>query len=187
MKRVAAIVVAALAISALAADELDIARQAMRDGLYEVAAAHADKVGGIAGAELKVASLAYRGEWKKALAEADLAISTGGVTDSILYHRALALDGIGDGASAMKTLSTHEFRDRAYATLARRLKVRIAMKTSGAEPALEIMKSNGPADDSEDLLLAAALTAELGDREGATTIFRSKLRSRTRRRMTCAC
>lgn len=59
-----AALVAAVALAAAPADELSVARQALRDGLWEVARAHAEKAGdGDAARLVRLESLAAEGKW----------------------------------------------------------------------------------------------------------------------------
>lgn len=106
-------VAAALALPN-AADELSVARQALRDGLWDVARAHAEKAGDVAEARLvRLESWAAEGKWS-AVSNA-LERWTADVGDAFDYYRAVVR---GDSAEAARLLKAGGSPDGvAYAKL----------------------------------------------------------------------
>ena len=152
-------------------DELDIARGALREGLWDVARAHAAKSEDPAARVVIVESYAREGKWKELL---DAIEGWNNPEDEqLVYYRALALAETGKMAQAGFAISDRKFSDPAYMRLATRLKARIAMSEKGASEALKIMK-DGPEllADEESEMFAADLMAETGDRTGAENIWR---------------
>ena len=167
---VGAVVVVSAAFAAFG-DELAIARGALREGLWDVARAHAAKSED-PGARIVIAeSFAREGKWKELL---DAVEGWNNPEDErLLYYRALALAETGKMAQAGFAISDRKFSDPAYMRLATRLKARVAMSEKGAAEALKIMKEAPEALADEDSeMFAADLMAATGDRTGAENIWR---------------
>lgn len=98
----------------VAADELSVARQALRDGLWDVARAHAEKAGDVAEARLvRLESWAAEGKWN-AISNA-LERWTADAGDAFDYYRAVVR---GDSAEAARLLKAGGSPDGvAYAKL----------------------------------------------------------------------
>mgnify|MGYP007069974932 CR=1 FL=1 len=146
---VGAVVVVSAAFAAFG-DELDIARGALREGLWDVARLHAAKSED-PGARIVIAeSFAREGKWKELL---DTVEGWNNSEDErLLYYRALALAETGKMAQAGFAISDRKFSDPAYMRLATRLKARVAMSEKGAAEALKIMKDAPEALADEDYL-----------------------------------
>ena len=167
---VGAVVVVSAAFAAFG-DELAIAREALREGLWDVARLHAAKSED-SGAQIVIAeSFAREGKWKELL---DAVEGWNNPEDErLLYYRALALAETGKMAQAGFAISDRKFSDPAYMRLATRLKARVAMSEKGAAEALKIMKEAPEALADEDSeMFAADLMAATGDRTGAENIWR---------------
>ena len=87
----------------VSAGELDIAREALRDGLWEVARTHAAKVEGPEAKLVTVESYAREGRWKDVLKTLEANPDETG--DAFVYYRALALarTGTSEAAAAAET------------------------------------------------------------------------------------
>ena len=106
MTRRAAVVVAVSAAvlhiaSALAADDLDIARQALRDGLWEVARAHAGRADSETARQVILESYASEGKWDEVKAALE---SWGGASPNPAfgYYRAVVEGRMEDAAAILK-------------------------------------------------------------------------------------
>jgi len=153
-------------------DELAIAREALRDGLWDVARTHAAKSTDPAARVVIVESFAREGKWKELLETIE---GWGNPEDEpFLYYRALALAETGKMSQAGFAILDRKFSNPAYMRLATRLKARIAMSEKGAAEALKIMK-NGPEllADEESEMFAADLMVATGDKAGAEDIWRA--------------
>ena len=113
----------AVAFSA-AADELEIAREALRDGLWAVARTHAERAGGDEGRFVTLESYAREERWDDLLARLDAWQASG---DGYIYYRALALAETGRAADAEELLARTTFTDGTYVALQARLRARLAM------------------------------------------------------------
>ena len=153
-------------------DELAIAREALRDGLWGVARTHAAKSEAPAARVVIVESFAREGKWKELIE----AIEGWGNPEGepFIYYRALAFVETGKMAQAGYLLADRKFADPAYARLATRLKARIAMSEKGAAEALKVVKdAPGEIYDEDSEMFAAGLMAATGDRQGAEEIWRT--------------
>ena len=181
-----AVVAAPLAI---VAGELDVAKEALRDGLWDVARTHALKVadgakkpaaadkntvadGDVAAAREVIAeSYAREAKWKELI---DTVAKWGNPDDdALVYYRALALVETGKSAQAGFLVSGRKFAKPAFSRLGTRLLARIAMAEKGAAEALKVVKSakDEPADEDSEMF-AAGLMSAAGDRAGAEEIWR---------------
>ena len=153
-------------------DELTIAREALRDGLWDVARTHAAKSEDPAASVVIVESFAREGKWKELVEAIE---GWGNPEDEpFLYYRALALVETGKTAQANYILADRKFADPAYSRLATRLKARIAMSEKGAAEALKVVKdAPGEIADEDSEMFAAGLMAATGDKQGAEEIWRA--------------
>lgn len=165
-------VVAAPLSPSLFGDELDVSRQALRDGLWDVARAHAEKAGDAQGPRVVIAeSYAREGKWKE-LVDAIEAWGNPDV-DAFVYYRALGLMETGKSAQAGFILSDRKFSDQSYSRLATRLRARLALAGGGAAEALKVVnEAEGAASDEDSEMFAADLMSATGDRTGAAEIWR---------------
>lgn len=153
-------------------DELAVAREALRDGLWGVARAHAANAEDPAARAVVAESFAREGKWKDLL---DSMESWGNPEDELsVYYRALALVETGRTAQAGFLLDGRRFEDEALMRLATRLRSRIAMLEKGPAEALKVVKESprSPADEDSEMY-AAELMAATGDRAGAEEIWRA--------------
>lgn len=175
IKRIAFIAFAVAFGTALLAhaDEIDIAREALRDGLWEVARNHASRagIGKLESRAVIVESYAREGKWKELLDA--MASWDESNEDVLVYYRALALLETGKAAQAGYLVQGRKFSDARYELLATRLKARVALAEGGASEALKVVKSadEGIADE-DSALFAAGLMFATGDFSAATNIWR---------------
>ncbi len=171
-RRLSLVAVLALALSSAIADELEVARQALRDGLWEVARAQAGKSADPAARVVIVESFAREGKWKEIL---DAIEGWKNPEDEqLVYYRALALVETGKTAQASYLLAGRKFADPAYVRLATRLKARVAMSEKDAAAALKVVKESPEGMSGEDAeMFAAGLMAATGDRAGAEEAWRA--------------
>ena len=153
-------------------DELVIAREALRDGLWDVARTHAAKSEDPAARVVIAESFAREGKWKELIETIE---GWGNPEDEpFLYYRALALVETGKTAQANYILADRKFADPAYSRLATRLKARVAMAEKGAAEALKVVKdAPGEIADEDSEMFAAGLMAATGDKQGAEEIWRA--------------
>ena len=153
-------------------DELAIAREALRDGLWDVARTHAAKAGGHVARVVIAESFAREGKWKELLETIE---GWGNPEEEpFLYYRALALVETGKTAQANYILADRKFANPAYSRLATRLKARITMAEKGAAEALKVVKdASGEIADEDSEMFAAGLMAATGDKQGAEEIWRA--------------
>ena len=156
------------------AGELDVARNALRDGLWDVARTHAAKVEGSEARLLTVESYAREGRWEDVLKTLDaLPDETG---DGFVYYRALALARLERIGAAADLLATHAFADEAYvrssllqgADLARRADKPEGVLKAAAEKAF-------PTNDVNALTLLAWARSRTGDEAGARAAWQAIL------------
>ena len=161
-------------MAALAAfgDELAIAREALRDGFWDLARTQAAKSNDPAARVVIVESFAREGKWKELLDAVEGWKNP--EVEQLVYYRALALIEAGKTAQASFLLADRKFADPAYARLATRLRARIAMTEKDAAAALKVVKETPDGICDEDAeMYAAGLMAATGDRPGAEEIWRA--------------
>lgn len=158
----------AVAFSA-AADELEIAREALRDGLWAVARTHAERAGGDEGRFVTLESYAREERWDDLLARLDAWQASG---DGYIYYRALALAETGRAADAEELLARTTFTDGTYVALQARLRARLAMDAGDSAAAREILKETGFGSADDAKLDAARVLEAAGDRKGAEALWR---------------
>jgi len=157
----------------LFAEEIDIAREALRDGLWDVARTHALRAGEDRPESRAVIaeSFAREGKWTDLLATLEKWKNPD--EDAFVYYRALALFESGKAVQAGYLIRNRKFDDAAFAKLATRLMARITLADSGAVDALKIVKeSEEVSADEESEMFAASLMSATGDRSGAEEIWR---------------
>jgi len=165
-------VIGLMASFAALGDELAIARDALRDGFWDLARTQAAKSADPAARVVIVESFAREGKWKELL---DAVEGWNNPEDEqLLYYRALALVETGKTAQANYLLAGRKFADPAYVRLATRLKARIAMTEKDAAAALKVVKETpGAISDEDSEMYAAGLLAATGDKLGAEEIWRA--------------
>ena len=165
---------AAVSIAALlaGAGELDVAREALRDGLWEVARVHASKLEGDEAAALVLESYAREGRWEDVVKTLDSGGPHSGEVFS--YYRALALAESGKASEASAVLASAKFRDRDLSVPVARLRARLAVDSGNTQEALRIVREAGLADGDEEARMdAASIMAAAGDAAGAERIWRA--------------
>lgn len=174
-----AILLAAAALSALrvGAGEIDAAKNALRDGLTDVARTHASKVEGDDAAKAVILeSYARECRWGDLLKTLDSWHDPKGETFD--YHRALALAGLGRNADALKALDAAAITDHALAAKAATLRVSALVTSGDAPAALAAAKAANLADgDDEAKMSAAEAFAASGDADAARTLWRKVVAS----------
>ena len=174
IKRAACIACAVALGTALSAfaDDIEVARQALRDGLWEIARSSAERAG-VDKFESRVViaeSYAREKKWAELLAAVESWENAN--EDALVYYRALALLETGKGAQAEYLVSGRKFADPSYARLATRIRARAALASGGAPEALRIVKSeDAGAYDEDSAMFAAGLMASTGDAVGATNVW----------------
>ncbi len=177
--------IAALAPLALAAGDLEIAREALRDGLWDVARTHAGREDSDSAQMVILESYAREGRWgelSKTLsgwrnmdmpAAPDTPDDAAAPKDAFVYYQALALAETGEKAKAAALLSSTVFRTEDYHRLALRLRARLAAETGDAASALALMRESGfEKADSESKMAAADIFIAAGDTNAAQKIWR---------------
>lgn len=163
--------------AASAPDALDVAKAALRDGLWGVARRSAAKAGGDEAALVAAEALAREGRWKELLdALSSSHAPSGGLA---AFYRAIALERLGRAKDALEELDALEASGSAEVALDRpaaALRAGIALDSGDAAKALAIAEKGGLADGdaAERLLLAEALRANSKD-EDARKTWRSVL------------
>lgn len=157
-----------LCFSALAG-ELEVAKEALRDGLWEVARTHAARADGDEARLVVLESYARERKWTAVLKTLD---GFGEVTgDAFVYYRALALAETGRTDDARKLLLQGRLTEEPYLALSARLVAEIAMREGEPSGALRILNETGFATDSDSKMEAARILAANGDRKGAERLW----------------
>jgi len=170
MKRVIALL-AVVAASFAGAEGLDVAKQALRDGLYDVARQYAAKSEGDEAKQVVTESYAREGRWDDVLKSLDALHDPAG--DAFAYYRALALAKTGKGAEALSILDGHNFTGSEYAMRIQLLRATVAMASGNVADALGISRAAGFATgDDASKMMAADILAASGDLKGAASIWR---------------
>ena len=116
--------------AASASNEIAIARQALRDGLWDVARQHAGNAGNGEGLLILLESFARGGKWDEVLSVAGS--QDGAARQEIAYYRALALYKTGRGKDAADVLAAAQFEDESYRILGKRLEAMMRAKQQEA-------------------------------------------------------
>ena len=166
----AAAVFAAVAPVVIAdgAGEMGVVREALRDGMWNVARAHAIKDGSDEGRLAVLESFAREERWGDVLRTLDEWGDARG--EGFTCYRAAALFRTGRAGEAKKLLSETEFSDPANVRAAARTLAEIALAAGDAKEALKHIERCGESAET-DLLKADALSAA-GDLDGAKAIWR---------------
>lgn len=177
--RTAMAMFAALAVSNLLAGEIEIAREALRDGLWEVARSHAAAAGGEESKEIVAESLAREGKWRELLeAYGD---DGEGKSDALDYYMALALHKTGQDKRALAMLGKMDKAEEPYRSLASVLDAVISLGKEGgqdAPKALKLVKEiDFDAAGDEARMIAAGIMDANGERKDAEKIWHSIISS----------
>lgn len=152
----------------LSAGELDIARQALRDGLWEVARTHAQQAEGDVARIVILESFAREGRWNDVLS----AVDSYGRTEvpEFLYYKAAALYHTGLHAAARRLLESVDFSRGAFAADASLLFASVLRKEGEVDAALAKLDATG--DDADSKMLAAAIRKSKGEDREAESLWR---------------
>ncbi len=175
--RLFAAIVAAFAASAMAADDMEVAKSALRDGLFDVARSHAAKVDSDEAVLVTVESYAKEARWADAIKALDSRKDAKG--DAFTYWRALALERLGDLDGASALLEPAAFATPVYDSLAVMLKADI-IRRRGTDPAALLRLAEDPLFKKDDLEAAMNLAwarESTGDRAGAEAIWKDVVAS----------
>ena len=155
-------------ISSAYAGEIDIARQALRDGLWEVARTHAAKAEGDLAKIVVLESYAREGKWDEVLSAA----KAYGKTDipDFLYYEAVALYKTGEHDTARRLLESVDFSRGAYAADATLLHAAVLRREGYVDAALAMLATDG--DDVESKLASAAIRKAKGEDAEASVLWR---------------
>ena len=153
------------------AEALDIARQALRDGLWDIVRMHTSKLPGDEARLMTLESYAREGNWDAVLKSLDSWPDCGG-SEAFVYYRAVALTEKRDYAGAAALLDSAVFKDPARARRAIRLRSRIAVETGDLAEALKLMESSSVEDGECDAqMFLAELRSSSGDDAGARKLW----------------
>ena len=153
-----------------AADEIDVAKQALRDGLWEVARSHAVRLEGDEAKFVILESFAREKKWTQVLGA--LSSWEGCDGEGFRYYRALALVETGRLDEASAELAAG-FRGETYAPLADALSSRLALLAGDGKKVLDILAGSGFAPAGVEVKMSAAAVLESnGDRAGAERLWR---------------
>ena len=170
----------AAAVAALCAaaetNDLDVARAALRDGLWAIARDRAAKAGGEEASRIICESYAREGKWDDVL----VSLPEGPGMEWRDYYRALALDARGEADAALSIVEKAEFRDPATIRLAALLAARIRLAKGDASGARAVLDKSSvvPLDDEERLFFAEIHSA-IGEASKAQALWRGVAASTT--------
>ena len=148
-----------------AADDLDTARQALRDGFWSTARAYAQELEGDEAKLVVLQSYAAEGKWANVIGAIKGWTDADG--DGFRYYHALALRELGREKDALALL-VGQFADVGYRRLALRLKARLLLDAGDAAEAVRVMTA--VCADGADCAMRmelADMKAAAGDRKGA--------------------
>lgn len=159
-----------------ATNELSVAREALRDGLWSVARAHVQALESDEAREIILESYAREEAWPqlldyiKSLPQTDAASALGELS---AYYRALALSHTARGADALAILDQTSFHDVRVAATAAQLSAQLHLSANEPKKALEIVRTKGFAEaDGDARMTAAEVLVASGDQAGAAKIWR---------------
>ena len=159
------------AFSALHADDLSSAREALRDGLWEVARTHAVRAGGDEGLAIELESYARERKWKELLER--LGPSVEAESKERTYYRALAMFKMGRVNEAENLLQSIQTDDPDYKILVKRLGAIIASALGESARAVKLLReADCEKGDAEAKCAVAEIYSKAGDKESAMRIWR---------------
>lgn len=175
LKKTAIVLLFAAAVAARA-DDLSVAREALRDGLVETARMRAGRAAGDEARLVVAESYASEGRWNDVLKSLD---EWGDATgEAFVYYRALALAKTGKSRDALKVLDGFDFQDGAYAARVPLVRAWLAMESGDKAGALKISKTANFAGGGIDSKMAAAAIFDAnGDRPAAEALWREVVAS----------
>lgn len=164
------------------AGELELACEALRDGLWDVARIHAAHTNDAMAHCVAAESLALEGDWNGLLEfvsgwgapdSSSSAAQTDESADAYSFYRALALSQTGKKKDAAKLLANAKFNNPDYKAAAKRLEARLAADDGDQELALKLVKESASEESGIGAMMAAAeIYAAVGDRASAEKLWR---------------
>jgi len=151
-----------------ATNDLDVAREALRDGLWAVARMHAQRVNDDTARLIVLETYAHEENWKGLLAAIDTMGYPSG--EGFAYYRAAALFNSGEPATASNILSGVTFRNPGFLRPAARLKASLALAAGNPAGALAVLERDG-GDYVETKLTKASILQQDGKRDGAVRLW----------------
>lgn len=169
-------ILAAVVSSGLFASDLEIAKKALRDNLWEIARSRAEKAGGEEAKLIVLESYARENRWGDILNALDS--WTVPVDDAFEFYRALAIAKRDGAASFPDIFRRYSFSDSVYMKSLACFAVQTALETRDAESAEKLVKtySLDTGDDNAKTVSAAAFNA-IGDRKTAERLWREVVSS----------
>jgi tetratricopeptide (TPR) repeat protein len=144
----------AFACSAIAATEqvkdmnvIEIAKAALRDGLWDLARSYAFKSDDESSKKIIVESFARQQDWENVLVH----LPPRGTNDWVRYYRAMSLHNRGESTSAYQILKEIPFTDEYYKYLAALLEAKIYFNNKEFSNAGKILANIQPKDDEARL------------------------------------
>lgn len=166
--RSAAVAFSLLFFASSYAGEIDVARQALRDGLWEVARTHARKAEGDIAKAVVLESFAREGRWSDVLSTVD-AYGKSDVPE-FLYYKAAALYQTGSHDAARRLLESADFSRGAFAADATLLHAAVLRQEGYVDAALAKLATSG--EDAESKMVAAAIRKSKGEDLEAARLWR---------------
>lgn len=153
-------------------NDLDVAREALRDGLWNVARTHALRVNDDKARLIVLETYAREANWKGLLAAIDAMGYPEG--EGFAYYRAAALFNGGQTSAASNLVYGATFRDADFVRPAARLKASIAVSVGNLSGALAILEKDG-GDDVETKLMRASVLRHGGSPDTAARLWHEVL------------
>lgn len=158
-----------LSLAAVANEELAIAKQALRDGVWSVAREHALRSSVEEGRLVALESYARESRWQDMLTT--LAAWGNPEGEGFVCYRAMALTKTGEGVAARKLLEGVDFSDSAMAMMAAKIRAEIFLQSDEPAEALKALEVVDRDDVDSKMLKAKALLAT-GAKNEAEIIWR---------------
>lgn len=152
--------------------DLDVAKKALRDNLWEIARMRATKVENDEAKAIILESYAHEGKWKEILSALD---SWGEVpsTDIFVFYRTLAEAKINGSIGVVDVLSKFKFSDKSFSNSLASLCVQISLRDGDKTGAKKIVEDFAlySADDDSKVISAEAYNIA-GDHSKAVALWR---------------
>lgn len=159
----------ALLASFILFGDIDVAKAALRDGLWEIARNNARDIETDEAKQIILESYAKESNWNDVLR----LLTEWGYPEGEIFrlYQATALLKLGDIANAEEQLKEISFESEENRCAAARIKSEIELKLGHKEEALELLNES-KADDPVSMMIKAHLLAALGKDSAAIEIFR---------------
>ena len=155
-------------ISAAYAGDIDVARQALRDGLWEVARTHARKADGDLAKIVVLESFAREHKWSDVLSTVE-AYGKSEVPE-FAYYKAAALYRTGEHDAARRLLESTDFSRGVIAADASLLHAAVLRREGYVDAALSKLEASGGGADSK--MVSAAIHKSRGEDAEAEALWR---------------